>query len=353
MPTPESQIQFLTNLQRLLSEGSFVSTYKYALLMALADLAVERGSDDDRTLDIPTRLIAEKFIEYYWRQSTPFVSATGAESLGVLRQNTGRQAGIVRVLLQARAQHEGSLVEARSHTEMWRKLTVNVDSFVRTMPLWKLQTVGGQRLDFLYDNIGRGRQIVLKPGVGYCLRKHYPMVADLVKGAWARYVRRFNGDLLGQQADLGEFLFGSERANLGVVVPILQEFQHGECFYCRRPLKSESAHVDHFIPWSRYPVDLGHNFVLAHASCNGMKSDRLAASAHLDAWVDRQERHAKLLSADFNRYGVVNDLASSARIANWAYANTFDCHGLTWVRGDELRKLEADWSRSLTRLLNL
>jgi len=87
-----------------------------------------------------------------------------------------------------------------------------VDSFVRNMPLWKLQTVGGQKLDFLYDNIGRGRQITLKPGVACCLRKHYSMVADLVRGAWARYVRRFNTDLLGEQADLGEFLFGSERA---------------------------------------------------------------------------------------------------------------------------------------------
>ena len=49
-PPPEQQIAFLTNLQRLLSEGSFVATYKYALLMALADIAVERGAEDDSGL---------------------------------------------------------------------------------------------------------------------------------------------------------------------------------------------------------------------------------------------------------------------------------------------------------------
>jgi hypothetical protein len=43
---------------------------------------------------------------------------------------------------------------------------------------------------------------------------------------------------------------------------------------CRRPLK-EAGHVDHFIPWPRYAVDLGHNFVLAHASRNERKFDRL------------------------------------------------------------------------------
>ena len=35
---PSDQIKFLTNLQRLLAEGSFTATYKYALLSALAML---------------------------------------------------------------------------------------------------------------------------------------------------------------------------------------------------------------------------------------------------------------------------------------------------------------------------
>ena len=40
-PTAEQQLKFLTNLQRLLAEGQFVATYKYALLLALADIAIE------------------------------------------------------------------------------------------------------------------------------------------------------------------------------------------------------------------------------------------------------------------------------------------------------------------------
>ena len=41
MPIPDAsdQIKFLTNLQRLLAEGLFTATYKYALLSALADFA--------------------------------------------------------------------------------------------------------------------------------------------------------------------------------------------------------------------------------------------------------------------------------------------------------------------------
>ena len=37
-----------------------------------------------------------------------------------------------------------------------------------------------------------------------------------------------------------------------------------------------AGHADHFIPWSRYPVDLGHNFVFSHPGCNNDKSDLLA-----------------------------------------------------------------------------
>ena len=39
----KGQVDFLLNIQRLLNEGKFVSTYKFALLMAIADLCIEMG----------------------------------------------------------------------------------------------------------------------------------------------------------------------------------------------------------------------------------------------------------------------------------------------------------------------
>ena len=53
-PTAEEQLRFLTNLQRLLAEGQFVATYKYALLLALADIAVESGDYSGDSLKIHT-----------------------------------------------------------------------------------------------------------------------------------------------------------------------------------------------------------------------------------------------------------------------------------------------------------
>jgi hypothetical protein len=351
-PSPERQIAFLTSLQRLLGEGSFVATYKYALLMSLADVAVEHGQDDDSPLDISTFLIAEKFVQYYWRQSTPYLPGED-EGIGqLLRQNTGSQAGIIRLIHGVHDRFEGSLPDAKRDGVAWRRLVKDVEAVVRQMPLWKLQTVGSEKLDFLYDNAGRGTAVTLKPGVGFCFRKYHSLVADLVKGAWVRYVRRFNAQVLGDRTDLQEFLFGSERASLLVLKPILLEFQHGDCFYCRRPLKGEAGHIDHFIPWSRYPVDLGHNFVLAHGTCNGNKSDRLGCIDHLGAWATFVSQYGADLDREFVNAKVTHNLPTSLRVVTWAYEQTSSQGGLTWVRGDELRPLPSTWKHVLATTLN-
>ena len=163
------------------------------------------------------------------------------------------------------------------------------------MPLWRLQTVGNQEFDFLYQNVGKGTSIQLRAGVGYCLRRYYQLIADLVRGAWVRYIRKYNQDLLGTTTDLSEFLFGSERASLKRYREILVEIQQGVCFYCHKNLKNDIGQVDHFIPWAMYPHDLGHNFVLAHSSCNNSKSDHLASERFLEDWSKRnQDHHATL-----------------------------------------------------------
>ena len=90
--SPDARIQFLRNLQNLLEEGDFSSTYKYALLHALADIAVEAPELGDGPLEVHTTQLGAKFIEYYWRQARPFGVR---EASGVLLQNVGQQAAVL------------------------------------------------------------------------------------------------------------------------------------------------------------------------------------------------------------------------------------------------------------------
>ncbi len=342
-PSSEYQVAFLANLQRILSEGGFVSTYKHALLRAIADLCVEIGDDSGAALVVPVEALAEKVIAYYWRQALPYAAEEGDET--ILSQNTGKQAEILRHVIDARRAAGGrSLARAKARRASWSSVVAKVARVVKKMPLWKLQRVGDGVLDFLYPNVEAGDVIELRPGVAFCFRRFHGLVEDLLRGAWVRFVRslRENRQLLGDKTDLDEFLFGSERASLAPYVAPLTEVQGGACFYCDRTL-GENPAVDHFIPWSRYPVDLAHNFVLAHGTCNGSKGDRLAAYEHLARWCRRQTDQGDALDRVFSDAGLVADGRASVRITRWAYEQVASTSGLVWVRGDDLVGLDVRW----------
>lgn len=151
-----------------------------------------------------------------------------------------------------------------------------------------------------------------------------------------------NKPLLGTATDLSDFMFGSGRASLEVYRPILVEYQHGDCFYGLRPLKDRSD-VDHFIPWSRYPVDLGHNFVLVHGTCNAKKADRLAAAEHLEKWCERNDMYGEALAVAFQQKNIAHDQKASWSVTAWAYEQAQLAGSLVWRQDDELVKLTSGW----------
>lgn len=339
-PTSDEQIRFMVNIQRLLDEGLFTASYKFALLLALAVLSIEQGDDTGESLELTTDTIAEKFVQYYWRQVVPYARAGEAT---ILQQNSDRQAAIVNLVREAHASYCGSLAAAMQDLVGWRRLVRKVGRVIREMPLWRLQRIGAEQLNFLYENQGDGVVVRLLPGIAYCFRKFHALISDLVQGAWVRYVRQQNLTVIGETADLHEFLFGSERNSLAMVRPVLFDLQHGRCFYCNRGIVGDSAHVDHFVAWARYPVDLAHNFVLADSRCNSKKRDRLPACEHLAAWTERNAQYGAQLGDALGQHGIVGELGTSNRVAQWAYAQTEAARGLTWLRADEMVPLPATW----------
>jgi hypothetical protein len=220
---------------------------------------------------------------------------------------------------------------------------------VKQQPLWKLQTVGRDenvKLDFLYDNVGRGDVVTLRPGVVFCFRRFHGLIEDLVRGAWVRFLRGIteNRAHFGDLANLDEFLFGPKRESLDKYRKLLVEVQKDTCFYCARRLNAASD-VDHFVPWSRYPSDLGHNFVLAHSTCNRSKGDSLAAKRHLERWLHRNDEHGGWLSREFAGIDVVADVDASRRVAAWAYGQVEATGGLVWNSGRDLVPLDPSWRR--------
>jgi len=345
-PTPAEQVAFLGQIERLLSEGQFVATYKYALLVSIADLAVQLGRDDGSELDLSIRLIAEQFIELYWRQGAPYGRGVADGSYGTLIQNRGQQASMIAIVEKLRSKSP-TITIARASKD-WGAAVTRTAGLVEKMPLWRLQVLRNETLEFLYTRSPVAGNIRLKPGVSANFRRFHGMIIRMAQSEWQRFIQEIpnNASLLGATSDLGQFLFGAERAALTRMLKPLADIQHGLCLYCMK--RVDSGEVDHFVPWSRYPRDLAHNLVFAHKQCNRQKSDLLAAEAHLGSWVQRNADHASTIGDAGRRAGILVDLDAVVNVAAWAYGHGARLKGSAWVAGDTVEHLTDRWQSILS-----
>jgi 5-methylcytosine-specific restriction endonuclease McrA len=341
-PRAEEQLAFLAKLQRLFAEGDFTATYKFALLIALADLAVEQGSDTGDELTLTLRQIAERFIQLYWQQAVPYGSGRAGAVPEVLVQNTGKQASVVAAIAKFRARVPVVSAQAAAAHRDYQGLLSLVAKTVSAQPLVALQNFGGGTDEFIYERFASGR-VRLKVGVTYCLRRFQPLVQQLARTHWVDHVKsnRQNCPILGTVDDLEAFLFESSRQSLAVMGSELRKLEGERCFYCGQGMTT--LDVDHFIPFSQYPRDLAHNFVLAHQACNRSKSDMLAAKVHLERWLTRTVRQSEQLAEIGVKAGVVVDATVCRRVASWDYASAATAGSSAWVASGSFEPVDESY----------
>lgn len=354
-------IEFGERLLALLDRGSFTATYKYAVLLALIDLCLE---DSDRHGDPPsmvtTEQLAEKVIDLYWPHLRPFEG--GDET--VLRQNQGSQAAILRSLQRFRASclRDPSLplVKARAQAPAaWKQLLRDIEWKLVEMPLPRLQVLGSGEERFIYqvnwtrETITRrhfnnpnefDNRILFIGDAAHHLVALAGLLRPLLQREWTAMVARLN-DL--PESRLESFLFRTMRTPPQRLRADLGRLQEGRCFYCRSGLTA-TPQVDHFVPWSRHPDDAIENLVLAHAGCNRVKSDHLAASRHVEHWRRRLERRADELAALAERAGWESDRRGVLGGARGIYLNLAPAVPL-WVQEKNFESAEP---RALQALLN-
>ena len=331
--SPEQQLAVLTKLQRIFTEGDFTATYKHALLVALADLAVERGDDNGDELPLELSEIGERFIQLYWRHAQPYSSGRHDALPGVLVQNFGAQAAVITAIADFRSSCMAASPQAAKVLQQYayRQMLNRVTKTVTDQPIRYLQNFGGGTDAFLYRRSPPGG-IRLLPGIAYCLRRFQPLVHQLARMHWADHIRRNprNRPVLGQADDLESFLFEPSRAALTMLVHELREVDGERCFYCQKPLGA-GVDVDHFIPFSLYPRDLTHNFVLAHPHCNRSKSDSLAGLPHLRRWRQRIDQRSETLTTVGLAAGLLAEPDTIYRVAQWAYSSAAATLAQGWL----------------------
>lgn len=358
-----SALRLAERLIQLLDRGGFVATYKYAVLVGLIDLAMERTTSTGLPPTmVTTRELAEKIIELYWCHCVPYHDPDRKDGKGpsVLYQSTSgdvKQPLIVRHILDFRAavdpRQERSLPLSRArsmaNTDRYEQLVRDVEWTLIHMPLPRLQRIGRQEDRFLYEynfteetpkgavtryqNGQMGsfdNRLNFQPGVGAALIALNGLLRPLVYRSWTRMVASMNGL---PESKLEDFLFGEERISLEPVRADLVDLQSGKCFYCEKTMPS-ACEIDHFVPWSRYSNNSIDNLVAAHKDCNGTKSDFLAAAEHVERWRGRSRDRVSDLAqiADTRRWE--SQPGSTLSVARAIYGMLPDDTRL-WRRGSD------------------
>ncbi len=325
-PTPREVLDFLGRVQGLLEAGRFSSTYKFAMLIALANLSVKLGRDDGRPLLIPMDELAGEIRQIYEPMARPY-RFESLKEMDLIRQTTNPNKPLAVLTILKRIIPESSTRHQR---------IVIVRGIRRTLAkdvLYRLQAVGNDGAkpadQFMYSHpasaaeCARLESITLKPGVAACMRQLRGVIVSMVQARWTRWIREHD-ERLGAEIQLEPFLFGSARIPLTQLAPRLWKLQQGRCFYSGTRLSSPAdAHVDHFIPWSWYPCNSPFNLVLASKRANSAKGDRLPCQEVRHRWNDRNDEHCRgALTAPFAEQGLGADPGDHGMIlsiADWAY----------------------------------
>lgn len=299
---PDPTLAFAEKLLSLLDTGSFTTSYKYALLLAIFDVTLERTGFDGRPpRTLSGRELGRRVFELYWPQARPY------SERGVLRQsgNRGDLVGKIASLRRALNLPEHASIEdaRRADADSVNALEREVVGTVMRYPIPLLQKFGsGQRavLDpFIYEvawdaslTVARANRddfddrLRLLPGAGHHLTAIVGMARPVVEREWLRYVADRNPGSV-EEWQLERHLFGGQRRAPGRLAGPLRELQGGVCFYCGEG--STRWEIDHFLPWARWPDDRLDNLVLAHRRCNNDKRAALAGLGHLRRWSQRFE----------------------------------------------------------------
>ena len=304
------------------------------MLISITRLAIEQGQDTGAALHLEYQDIAEKFIDLYWKQSLPF--QFNQYEPFFLKQSTGQQAKIISEIQKAQQQFK-TLAALRTDVLYWNRLKRTVATTVKQMPVVYLQNLNGQTVEFLYCLEDSKQSLKLLPKVMYCLRQFSEIVEELCQKRWIDFVRlnKHNLVVLDGLPDLDEFMFAPSRNQLGRVADYLIDLQQYQCFYCGKSLKNSKYAVDHFIPWSLYPADTGHNFVLADEKCNSQKSNYLASEQFLQQWQERNYLHDQSIVREISQFGFLTDIQRSHRVADWAYKQAIENEYLVWLGGKD------------------
>lgn len=253
----------------LILYGKNQSTYK----MALGQLLIKYANRN--SAKVPMDELAEDFLGVYeerTKSGKPQIMMLGRQTfveqeIDKLRAGVGSREKSVQIVKEKALKN---MVLQKFHTV-----------FNRPVPEPFYTLSDDQRHLFLQDSL-----------LGVFADHQNGVLGDELLSRWDLLEHGFSDSKRAEQIDVDEKLEyvrkAESRIPLTPLIPVLNGYQRGRCFYCGEELYSP-IHVDHVIPFAAVWHNEIWNLVLAHEQCNESKSDNIPPKHFVENLIARNE----------------------------------------------------------------
>jgi hypothetical protein len=276
----------------VLDEGSATATNKFAVLLALIDLAPRLGDSNE----IKIEEIAELLLELQWNHTDPFhgkVAPRQVTSRNIEAPVTIQQISILRKSLDQ--PYNFTQAKAKISKQTWISSIKAIAQMLKKNPLRKLQNINSKNFEFLYPIDFSKNTLKLYPEAKHDLIEYGGVLRQLVETRFIRFVAMTNFKT-DDYSDLENYLFGADRfMPANEMRRDLYDLQKGKCVYSGEKLSREKFHVDHVIPWSKVRISHIQNFLLTTPKLNSEKTNLLLSEDLVAKWVAFEQENSQVL----------------------------------------------------------
>lgn len=254
--------RLLDRISAFLGEGGEVTTYRVALIRALAEIGMTQYHRihclPDNTVSLPVEVVAEKWFEYYWplvdsKTLIPQVRQTAPSTIRKLsfRQVLSELVGLFRT----RGGLDAFLLRHRSHSFSPDEFALFKKAMVRLCNTIRLGTVlcaqGGDSGDALFRYDGKTKSLIMDRDLWleFCLRGSRIRDAALLR--WGGLIEQFSEGRVAS-AEALRLLIHPPRPERQVSDVQRLSLEKGEptCVWTGEPLQAGDLEVTRAIPFS-------------------------------------------------------------------------------------------------------
>jgi HNH endonuclease len=257
------------------SKSKNSTTYKFVLIKSI----LENLYNVNDNLELNYSVLFSSFSKIYWN----LVIHHNLNQINM----TDKRAEVQRILMDVQKKHQ--IPQTLVFDKLSNELQIEIISKVTKR--CKINVMGalyGDTSCTIYDFDNSKEQLRFNSTFYSFMQRFQRVLNYLTNYHLALFLEKFN-----EKGDTTNLLLKvenvSKRSSLDQFYQVLSSFYNGKCFYCGKSIKKESAHVDHFIPWSFVQADQLWNLVIACSACNLSKSDKLANKLFLESVIERND----------------------------------------------------------------